>query len=100
RHGHTLAGEAETDFLGTRGGAITSVLRLSEIATMDKGLENAINAGLGNMNPLENILQRKGFLLRFQQFQDVHGLGKNRNQIEPADLCFAQTQILYRNATN
>jgi hypothetical protein len=59
---------------------------------MDKSLENAINAGLGDMNLLKNILQSKRFLLRFQQLQDVHGLGKNGDQIEPANLCFGQNE--------
>ena len=57
---------------------------------MHKCLENAINTGLGNVNPLENVFQRKGRLLCFQQLEDVHGLGKNWNQIEPANLGFGQ----------
>jgi hypothetical protein len=57
---------------------------------MDKGLENTINTGLGNMHPLKNVFQGKGLLLRFQQLEDVHGLGKNGNQIEPVNLCFGQ----------
>jgi hypothetical protein len=44
------------------------------------------------MNPLKNVFQGKGLLLRFQQLEDVHGLGKNGNQIEPANLCFGQNE--------
>src|ERR1700733_14596097 len=90
RHGHALASETKADFLGPRGGTIASVLRLRKIDAMDKGLENAIDAGLGNVNSLEDVFQRKGRLLCFQQLEDVHGLGKNRNQIEPANFCFGQ----------
>ena len=49
--------KAEAQPPGARNQPVKAVLRLGDIAAMDQRLENAIDAGLGNLCLLEDIFQ-------------------------------------------
>jgi len=56
---------------------------------MHKGLEDAIDAGLGDLRLLVNFFQGSGSMVVLHQLEDVvERLGENRNQVQPLDLRF------------
>jgi hypothetical protein len=57
---------------------------------VDQRLENAIDAGLGDMGFLEDVFQCERGVGLLQEFEDIEGLGENRDQIEALDLCLSQ----------
>ena len=99
RHGHreghlgALGGKAEAQPAGAGDQPVKAVLRLGHIAAMNQGLENAVDAGLGDMRLLVNVLQGHGGVILFQQLKHVERLGQNGNQVQPLDLGFRQLLV-------
>jgi hypothetical protein len=81
-----LHGETEAQAAGTGDEAIEAVLRLGHVAAVGEGLQDAIDAGLGDVSALVDIFEGNGPVALFKQLDDVERLGKDGNEIEPLDL--------------
>ena len=55
-------------------------------ARVGAGLQDAIDAGLGDVSALVDIFEGNGPVALFKQLDDVERLGKDGNEIEPLDL--------------
>ena len=78
-----LASKAEPYFSRTGGQPVQAILRLRDIAAMDKGLQDSIDGRFGDPSSLVKSLQRKRLILGLQQFQDVQRLRQDRNVVQP-----------------
>ena len=98
REGHlrTLRGKTEAQAPGARNQPVKAVLRLGDVAAMHQRLEDAIDAGLGDLRLLKNLFQRDRGVVLLQQLNHVERLGENRNQVQPLDLCLGQLSFSLR----
>src|SRR5271166_521746 len=60
---------------------------------MHEGLEDAVDAGLGDLGLLVDVFEGDGLVALLQQLKYVERLGENWNQIEPLDLCLGQSFV-------
>jgi hypothetical protein len=99
RHGNgegqlrALHGEAEAQAARARNQAVLAVLRLGHVAAVHQGLEDAVDAGLGDAGLLVNILERDRSVIFFQQLDHIERLGEDGNQVKPLDFCLGQTIV-------
>jgi hypothetical protein len=56
-HVSALDGEPETETAGAGDEAVAAVLRLGDVAAMDEGLENTVDAGLGDASLLVDVFE-------------------------------------------
>jgi hypothetical protein len=61
---------------------------------MHESLQDAIDAGLGNVRALVDGLKRDGSLLTFEQFQNVERFGEDWDEVKPLDLLLGQIETL------
>jgi hypothetical protein len=91
-----MGGETEAQAAGAGNEPVEAVLRLGDIAAVRQGLEDAVDAGPGDLRLLVDIFEGDGSLAILQQLEYVEGLGENGNQVEPFDLCPGQAVISRR----
>ena len=80
-HLRALRGETEAEAAGTRDQAVLAALALGHVAAMNQGFQDPIDAGLGDVGLLIDVLERDGTVRLFQEFQNIERLGENRNQV-------------------
>jgi hypothetical protein len=57
---------------------------------VDEGLEDAINAGLGDPGFPVDVLEGGRGVILLQELEYIEGLGEDGNQVQPLDLSLGQ----------
>jgi hypothetical protein len=57
---------------------------------MNQGLQNPIDAGLGDLCLLKNFFEGDRRMILLQQFEHVERLGEDGDQVQPLDFCLGQ----------
>ena len=82
--------QAEAQAAGARNQPVLAVLGLGDVAAVDEGLEDAINAGLGDPGFPVDVLEGGRGVILLQELEYIEGLGEDGNQVQPLDLSLGQ----------
>src|SRR6267143_5421014 len=69
---------------------------MRQVATVDKGLQNAIDGRLGNVCSLIDFLERPRSILLLHQFQNIECLGQDGNHLQSAAVRIAHNVLPQR----
>ena len=73
RHFRALSGEAEAQLERKADKAVEAVARAGDVAAMEQGLKDAVDAGLGEPRALKDGLERHGGAFGLEQLHDIKG---------------------------
>ena len=85
-----LDGEAKAQAARTRDQPVLAILRLGKISAVNQSFKDAVDAGLGDVGLLIDVLKREWGVILLKQLDDVERLGQDRNEVQPLDLSLGQ----------